>query len=588
MTTATKQATTTTTTELRVPLGQIVVSTLKQPRGKQHRNSLDGLTESIKTSGVIEPIVVRAKGKQFEIICGERRFLASKAAGLPDIPAVVRNYTDDEARMAQLVENVQREDLHALDEAEYYKRMIELNPKLSAKEIARQIGKTHDYVSRRLSLNQLIPEANKDFAENRMTLGHALEISRLSPEMQKAAINQDGVYATRWDGKKEVANKENLNSVRELQQWINQHALHKLDNVPWDLNDPSLAPELGACTDCRFRTGTDASLFPDAVNGNICTNAAGYKRKQDAWLQRQFAIAKEKDEHPLFVSTSHYIENRGYPKGTLDRSEYVALDKHRPKCEFQQTGILVDSDAFGTSIQVCINRKCKDHFGHLNGAASSQSTSSGNGTAKQGAEFRKRKQEIFDLKVEEHARRQILRDALTKIRWPLNRRWLNAVAVELLGRLPSKLVSIVNEVLGGKLPDSFTGYGRDTSKALAMVAKMKDDEAAQLLVLLSLVPIGWNEYMNKQVSQKEIVLIADELKLNYALRDAEARMVYTSKKAKAVHESYLADVKAGKRAQKPSIFVDPKPPTLKTKSKSGQKSTKKSAKKSTTKKAVKK
>jgi ParB family transcriptional regulator, chromosome partitioning protein len=151
------------------------------------------LVGSIKERGVLQPILLRPVNpvnggqKKYQIVAGERRFRAARKAGLTEIPALVREMTDEEALGAQLVENLQRKDLDPLDEADGLLRLKEVR-KLEISDIAQRLAKPERYVARRLALTNLIEEARDDLRKGLITLAHALEICRLAPEIQEQAL----------------------------------------------------------------------------------------------------------------------------------------------------------------------------------------------------------------------------------------------------------------------------------------------------------------------------------------------------------------------------------------------------------------
>ncbi len=142
---------------------------------------------------MLQAILVRpvkpSNGAQakYQIVAGERRFRAAKRARLTKIPAQVREMTDEEALAAQLVENLQRKDLHPIDEADGLLRLKETQG-LEISDIAERLAKPERYVARRLALTNLIEEARTDLRKDRITLAHTLEICRLTPEMQVKAL----------------------------------------------------------------------------------------------------------------------------------------------------------------------------------------------------------------------------------------------------------------------------------------------------------------------------------------------------------------------------------------------------------------
>jgi ParB family transcriptional regulator, chromosome partitioning protein len=160
---------------------------------KQFDNDeLAELAGSIKENGILQPILVRpvmpskTSKTKYQIIAGERRYRAARLAGLKEILALVREMNEVEALGAQL-ENLQRKDLHPLDEADSLLRLKEVE-KLEISDIAQRLTKPEQYVARRLSLTNLIEEAREDLRSGRITLAHALEICRLAPEIQVSAL----------------------------------------------------------------------------------------------------------------------------------------------------------------------------------------------------------------------------------------------------------------------------------------------------------------------------------------------------------------------------------------------------------------
>jgi ParB family transcriptional regulator, chromosome partitioning protein len=143
-----------------------------QPRQTFKQESLDELSESIKTHGVIQPIIVTQKGEVYEIIAGERRFRASQLANLPNIPAIVKNIDELAAESIAIIENIQREELNPMDQARAYARLISTY-KLSHDEIAAKVHKSRSAISNMLRLNKLHPEVKQHLQEGRIEMGHA-------------------------------------------------------------------------------------------------------------------------------------------------------------------------------------------------------------------------------------------------------------------------------------------------------------------------------------------------------------------------------------------------------------------------------
>src|SRR5207248_7527835 len=144
------------------------------------------LSDNIRQCGVLQPILLRplpeGEAGTYELVAGTRRYRASKLAKRESIPATVRDLTDAQALELQVIENVQRVDVHPLDEAKGYAALIQLEPDTYTVEaIAARVGRSPAYVSGRLRLIQLIAEAKQAFYEDKLTVAHAFEIARLQP-----------------------------------------------------------------------------------------------------------------------------------------------------------------------------------------------------------------------------------------------------------------------------------------------------------------------------------------------------------------------------------------------------------------------
>lgn len=147
------------------------------------------LAESINKHGQLQACLVRLhpdKQGKYQLYVGFRRFLAAKAAKLQSLKCEVKEAGDDDILELQITENMQRKNPHPLDEAVAYKTLIMLK-NYSVKEIAARFGKGKDYITQRIKLNDLIPGLQKDFSQDKMLLGHALLLCRLTPDDQKAA-----------------------------------------------------------------------------------------------------------------------------------------------------------------------------------------------------------------------------------------------------------------------------------------------------------------------------------------------------------------------------------------------------------------
>ena len=149
-----------------------------QPRKNFDEEALKELSNSIKENGVFQPIIIKKSIKGYEIIAGERRVKASVLAGLETIPAIVRNFSDEEMMQIALLENLQREDLNAIEEAQAYKAMIDsLN--ITQDVLSQKIGKSRSHVTNMLGLLRLPSDIQDLVVKNKISMGHARVLSKL-------------------------------------------------------------------------------------------------------------------------------------------------------------------------------------------------------------------------------------------------------------------------------------------------------------------------------------------------------------------------------------------------------------------------
>ena len=143
-----------------------------QPRKQFEQGALEELAESIKENGVIQPLVVRKKNGGFEIVAGERRWRAAKIARLEKLPVVIRTATDQDVAELTLIENIQREDLNPIEEAEAYEKLAE-RFELTHEEIAKKTGKNRSVITNQLRLLKLSEKAKEALVSGAITVGHA-------------------------------------------------------------------------------------------------------------------------------------------------------------------------------------------------------------------------------------------------------------------------------------------------------------------------------------------------------------------------------------------------------------------------------
>ena len=174
---------------LQVPLEDLVPGQY-QPRNKMHKDTLEELSKSIKAQGVLQPILARKKAsKGYEIVVGERRWRAAQLAGLKTIPTIVKELNNDEAAKIALIENLQREDLNAMDQARGLQRLqIEFN--LSQQDLASSVGKSRPTITNLLRLTKLSPVAQEFLESGRIEMGHARALLTTEESLQKVLAEE--------------------------------------------------------------------------------------------------------------------------------------------------------------------------------------------------------------------------------------------------------------------------------------------------------------------------------------------------------------------------------------------------------------
>lgn len=327
-----------------------------QPRKFFDDESLKELTESIKTKGVLQPLIVRPNGKGFILVCGERRLKASISAGLSEVPTVVRNLTEQEALEIQFIENIQREDVHPMDEATTFKQMIENKVKpYTIADVAAKINKPESFVVHRLALNNLIPEFQKDFWNDKFLIGHAVIFARLSEEDQKR-LKKEGAKDYSGDYK----------SIRNLNEYIERNIMRLLSKAPFKKDDPSLNPEMGACTNCAFRTGANPSLFNDLNDKDRCAKRSCFDKKIKVYTLKKITESLEQEPDVVYLLSNYYSDStdpsiikllESYKIKPL--SEYHDFSEHIAKGDMRVKGIWINGDKVGSIQYVALSEKKK-------------------------------------------------------------------------------------------------------------------------------------------------------------------------------------------------------------------------------------
>ena len=187
-----------------------------QPRKSFDEQALNELAESIKEHGLVQPIIVKKSIKGYEIVAGERRTKASKIAGKTTIPAIIRDFNDTQMMEIALIENIQRENLNPIEEANAYEKIL-TTENITQEELAKKFGKSRSYITNILGILRL-PENVKNYViEGKLSLGHARTLSKLENPEQINRIAEKII-------------SEGLN-VRETEKIANQEDIPKINKI---------------------------------------------------------------------------------------------------------------------------------------------------------------------------------------------------------------------------------------------------------------------------------------------------------------------------------------------------------------------
>jgi ParB family chromosome partitioning protein len=195
-----------------IPISRVAPNA-DQPRKTFNAETIEELANSIREKGVLQPIIVKKKSDgTFELVCGERRFRAAALCGLTEVPAIIKDVAGEDLLEWALIENIQREDLNPIEEAEAYQRLVE-ERRISQEEVAKRVGKNRVTVTNTLRLLRLPQEVKQYLAEGRLSAGHARALlGLLTPEHQRQMA-------------KRIV-EENL-SVRQVEAIVNRSNAHK-------------------------------------------------------------------------------------------------------------------------------------------------------------------------------------------------------------------------------------------------------------------------------------------------------------------------------------------------------------------------
>ena len=464
-----------------IPLERVRESSTN-PRRVFDEARLKELAENIMVHGVLQAILVRplpgGSEGTYELVAGARRLRASHLAGKESIPAIVRELTDAQCREIQLIENLQRADIHELDEALGYRALMQLDPQIYTVEaIATKVAKSSAYVCGRLKLTDLIPAVQTAFYEDRLSVAHALEIARLQQRDQERAL------AECFPGYRSAASilkdrKAEAVSVRQLREWIEREIRLDLKHAPFDSGDANLLPAAGPCTTCPKRTGNNPLLFPEIRNKSLCTDPSCYQAKVQAFVQLRVAPLVKEGQQPLQISESPSWQVRTKAPNTLYEGQYRQAERAE-ECPNTQAAVMVDGRKAGTVLHVCTDERCKTHRQFSHYEISPQ-------------EREQRRKIALAARVQKESRQRILQAVRQRLPGDLSRADFEMVALDYFRRLGHDNHHRLFQAYGWEEKKTKTSWGGNSVDherlAQAQIREMTAADLNRFLVLCSLVP----------------------------------------------------------------------------------------------------
>jgi ParB family chromosome partitioning protein len=464
-----------------IPLERIRESTTN-PRRVFDETKLREFADNIRLHGVLQAILVRpapdGEAGIYELVAGARRFRASKLAAKSTIPATVRNLSDSECREIQLVENLQREGIHELDEGVGYRSLMVLKPDFYTVEtIASQVGRSPSYVKGRISLTDLVQPIQTAFYNRKLTIAHALEIARLQPKDQERALMECFPGHRTSDSVMKDRNAEAL-TVRQLREWIEREIQLDLKNAPFDTENANLLPAAGACTACPKRTGNNPLLFPEIRNKSLCTDPTCYHAKIQAFVQLRVEPLVKEGQKPVRISESPSWQVRSKVPDTLYEGQYRHAE-HEGECPHTQAGVIIDGRKAGTILHVCSDEKCKIHrqFSHYQISPKEQE---------------QRRKLALTIRVQKESRSCILKAIREKLPPALARADFEMVALDYFRRLGHDNHHRLFQVYGWEEKKTKTSWGGNSVDhemlAAVQIRTMTTADLNRFLVTCALVP----------------------------------------------------------------------------------------------------
>jgi PRTRC genetic system ParB family protein len=326
-----------------IPLTKIKPNPLNPRRRGFDGQAFDELVASIVSKGVLQPVLVRPKGKSFELVAGERRLkaccaIAEKNGGMKSatIPAMVRDLDDEAAFDVMMIENLQREDLSELEEAEGFKAWLDKRGPESLEDLAQRTGIHPGYIRRRVALLDLPDKALKAWDKGELKYGHLEVLIRIQDKKQRAEFLEHALIGNY--------------SAKQLRR--------RIESESPSFKKALFDPDQEECPQCFHNTDKQKSLFAlDDIAGAACMKPACFKQKQNNWLSANWKASELRRKFKTNGFRFEDMRNRSATGKSFYQGDKVFIECKA--CEKFVSLIGIDGEPiYGHSGRFCLDPKC--------------------------------------------------------------------------------------------------------------------------------------------------------------------------------------------------------------------------------------
>lgn len=313
-----------------------VIPSKTNPRKRFDQEALQELAGSLRKHGILQPILCRAHPTEpgkLELIAGERRWRAAGIARLAQVPVRIIVVDDLEMLELQVIENLQRQDLHPIEEAESYEALLAANKgnaEYGVNEMSTRLKKSRAYIYARLKLCDLEPEARTAFYEDKLTASVALLVARIPVrELQLKALHE----VTTGETEEYYSDDEGPMSARRAAEHIQENYMLELKRAVFPIAQGDLVATAGPCTSCVKRTGAQPELFSDVKSADVCTDPTCFDQKKKAHIAKLAEAAEQTGRKVIRGETAEKIfpyehsSPRGYVKPDATPWQHITKGK---------------------------------------------------------------------------------------------------------------------------------------------------------------------------------------------------------------------------------------------------------------------